>query len=45
MAKIWVAAHYEMPLEKNGFLPPGNIENSLSVLYLKGNIHDQLHFF
>lgn len=34
MAKIWAVAHYEMPLEKM-VSPPRNIENSLSVLYLK----------
>lgn len=37
MAGIWAAAHYEMLLEKNGFLPPGNMENSHSPI-IKGKI-------
>lgn len=35
MAKIWAEAHYEMPLEENVFLPPGNMETPPSVPYLK----------
>lgn len=31
-AKLWAEAHYEMPWEKNGFLSPGNIKNSLAPI-------------
>lgn len=31
-AKLWAEAYYEVPGEKNGFLSPGNIKNSLAPI-------------